>query len=161
MSRGDLMSFPIDELKNRLRFAMAKMNIRPIELSELTHIPKSSISQYMSGYSKPNSERVYLLSKALNVTEAWLLGFDVAENKNEISPESIPRNFQNLQLPISFCSKYIKLNKLGKAKAETYIDDLLVNPQYTVQDTSSVNELKLVAENKNSVPPIVDDITHT
>lgn len=158
MSRGDSMSFPIDELKNRLRFAMAKMNIRPIELSELTHIPKSSISQYMSGYSKPNSERVYLLSKALNVTEAWLLGFDVPREREETNSKDTDIYSCKLQ-DTSFFSKYMQLNKTGKEKAETYIEDLLVNPQYTVP--CEHKELKLVAENKNSVPPIVDDITHT
>lgn len=84
------MSVPIDELKNRLKLAMAKMNIRPIELAEITKIPKSSISQYMSGYAKPNSERVYLISKALNVTEAWLMGFDVPSNR---SLENISKKF--------------------------------------------------------------------
>ena len=87
MSRGVFVVILTDELKNRLKLAMAKMNMRPIELSELTHIPKSSISQYMSGYSKPNSERVYLISKALNVSEAWLMGFDVPE-KREKTPYS-------------------------------------------------------------------------
>ncbi len=51
------MSVPIDELKNRLKLAMAKMNIRPIELAEITKIPKSSISQYMSGYAKSEAKR--------------------------------------------------------------------------------------------------------
>ena len=88
MSRGVFMSVPIDELKNRLKLAMAKMNLRPIELSEKTNIPKSSISQYMSGYAKPNSERVYLISKALNVSEAWLMGFDVSPNRNFDNAES-------------------------------------------------------------------------
>ena len=76
------MSIPVDELKNRLKLAMANKNLRPIELAEKTKIPKSSISQYMSGYSKPNSERVYLISKALNVSEAWLMGYDVSATRN-------------------------------------------------------------------------------
>lgn len=85
------MSQPIDELKNRLKQALVKNNIRPIELSEITKIPKSSISQYMSGYTKPNGERVYLISKALNVSEAWLMGFDVPMEREE-------RN-SNIKLP--------------------------------------------------------------
>lgn len=71
------MSKPIDELKNRLKIAINCAGIKPIELSEKTGIPKSSISQYMSGYAKPNLERKYLIAKALNVSESWLMGFDV------------------------------------------------------------------------------------
>ncbi len=75
------MQVPIDELKNRLRQALSYMNMKPIDLSKKTGIPKSSISQYMSGHVKPNSERVYLISKELNVSEAWLMGFDVQQER--------------------------------------------------------------------------------
>ncbi len=71
------MSSLIDELKNRLKIALNYAGMKPIELSEKTGIPKSSISQYMSGYAKPNTERIYLICKALNVSESWLMGFDV------------------------------------------------------------------------------------
>ena len=78
-----MAAVPIDELKNRLKEALSYMNMRAIDLSQKTSIPKSSISQYLSGYAKPNSERVYLISKALNVSEAWLMGFDVPREREE------------------------------------------------------------------------------
>lgn len=71
------MASPVDNLNNRLKIALTKRNMKPVELSEKTKIPKSSISQYMSGYAKPNGERIYLISAVLDVNEAWLLGFDV------------------------------------------------------------------------------------
>lgn len=71
------MASPVDNLNNRLKIALTKRNMKPVELSEKTKIPKSSISQYMSGYAKPNGERIYLISKVLDINEAWLLGFDV------------------------------------------------------------------------------------
>ena len=49
----------------------------PIELSTKTKIPKSSISQYMSGYAKPKQDRIYLISRALSINPTWLLGYDV------------------------------------------------------------------------------------
>ena len=86
------MSAPIEELRIRLIQAMSKENIRAIELSEKTQIPKSSISQYMSGYAKPNSDRVYLLSKALNVSEAWLMGYDVPMERSVYWEEEQTKN---------------------------------------------------------------------
>ena len=85
------MASPIDELKNRLQFALNERKMKPVELSEKTKIPKSSISQYMSGHAKPSGERVYLISNALNINEAWLLGFDAPMDKSAIcSSEKYP-----------------------------------------------------------------------
>lgn len=78
------MSVPVDELKNRLKEAIAFMNMRAIDLSQKTGIPKSSISQYLSGHVKPNSERIYLISKVLDVNEAWLMGFDVPKERKHV-----------------------------------------------------------------------------
>lgn len=86
------MATPVENLKNRLQLAMKERNMKAVELSKKTNIPKSSISQYMSGYAKPNGERIYLISNALNVSEAWLLGFDVPmdPNKNNSSSAAFP-----------------------------------------------------------------------
>lgn len=65
------------ELKDRLRQAMKLRQIKAVELSERTGIPKGSISYYLSGRTEPKSDRIYLISKALDINEAWLLGYDV------------------------------------------------------------------------------------
>lgn len=93
------MATPIDQLDNRLRIALNERKMKPIELAEKTGISKSSISQYMSGYAKPNGERIYLISKALNINEAWLLGFDVpmertsADHSNEFPSPHITEDY--------------------------------------------------------------------
>lgn len=75
------MSSPTDTTKNRLKKILSIRNIKPIELSNLTGIPKSSISQYLSGYAEPRQNRLFLLAQALNVSETWLLGYDVPMEK--------------------------------------------------------------------------------
>lgn len=77
------MSVPTGELKDRLTTALSIRNMKPIDLAEKTGIPKSAISQYMSGYAKPKQDRVYLISKALNINEPWLLGYNVPMERNE------------------------------------------------------------------------------
>lgn len=69
------------ELKERLRSALLIRGVKPIELSEKTGIPKSAISQYMSGYAKPKDDRIYLICRVLKIQEAWLLGYDVPMEK--------------------------------------------------------------------------------
>ena len=74
------MLSPTHEIKDRLIQVLREKNITPKELSEKTGIPKSSISQYMSGYAKPKQDRIYLISKALDINPTWLLGYDVDIN---------------------------------------------------------------------------------
>lgn len=74
------MISPTHEIKDRLIQILREKNITPKELSEKTGIPKSSISQYMSGYAKPKQDRIYLISKALDINPTWLLGYDVNIN---------------------------------------------------------------------------------
>ena len=68
-------------LQNRLSEAMSACRIKAVELSQQTGIPKGAISYYLSGKSNPKSDRVHLLAKALGVSEAWLLGYDVPKNR--------------------------------------------------------------------------------
>lgn len=66
------------EFKDRLRDAMASCNIKAVKLSEKSGVPKGAISYYLAGKSQPRAERLNKIANALNVSEAWLLGFDVS-----------------------------------------------------------------------------------
>ena len=61
----------------RIKKALKIKGMKQAELCKLANIPKSSLSQYLSGDFEPKQDRIYLISKALNVSEAWLMGFDV------------------------------------------------------------------------------------
>lgn len=65
------------ELKERLNQAMEHRGLRAVDLVERTDIPKVTISYYMAGKTVPRSDKLYKLAKALDVNEAWLLGYDV------------------------------------------------------------------------------------
>jgi len=72
-----------ESFKDRLRQAMTLRNMKQAELSEITGIGKSAISQYVSGKYEPKQTPLYLIAKALDVNEAWLMGFDVPMEKND------------------------------------------------------------------------------
>lgn len=78
----------------RLKEVMEKRNLRQIDILNLTapycekyniKMNKSDISQYCSGKAEPNQDKLYVLGEALNVSEAWLMGFDVPMER--IDPE--------------------------------------------------------------------------
>jgi transcriptional regulator with XRE-family HTH domain len=64
-------------LKDRLQTAMNIKGIRAVDLVERTGVPKGAISYYLAGRSQPKADRLHVLAKALDVSEAWLLGYDV------------------------------------------------------------------------------------
>ncbi len=76
--------FEMAEFNDRLKEAMRKKGIRQMDLSRLTGIPKSAISQYVSGKFTPRADRLELMAETLGVSTAQLLGFD---GMNELTPE--------------------------------------------------------------------------
>ena len=64
-------------ISERLKEAMLLRNVKQIDLVNATGIGKSSISTYISGSYEPKQRNIYKLAKALNVNEAWLMGYDV------------------------------------------------------------------------------------
>ena len=66
------------ELKDRLQEALYVREKKAVDLVRDLKIPKSAVSQYLSGKSQNmDSERLYSICKYLNVSEPWMLGFDV------------------------------------------------------------------------------------
>lgn len=59
----------------RLIEAMQIRNLRQSDLCEITGIPKSAMSQYVKGSFEPKQDRLWAIAKALNVNEAWLMGY--------------------------------------------------------------------------------------
>lgn len=56
--------------------------MKQADLVEKTKIGKSSISTYISGAYEPKQKNIYKIAKALNVNEAWLMGYDVPMERN-------------------------------------------------------------------------------
>lgn len=70
---------------NRLKSIMKGRKITQTELAKRTGIRQSSISDWLNDRYEPKQDKVYIIAKALNVSPAWLLGYD----------ENIPTNEQS------------------------------------------------------------------
>lgn len=105
---GEKIKGLVDTFANRLKKAMSIRNIKAIELSEKTGISKSSLSEYINGKYEAKQDGVYLLAKALDVSEPWLMGLDVPM-------ERINRNDTSNAFPLT--DTPVKLPILGKISA--------------------------------------------
>ncbi|RLV18964.1 helix-turn-helix domain-containing protein [Streptococcus iniae] len=76
----------------RLNQLMSERNLRQVDILNLSQkyqkdldikIGKSALSQYISGKSVPDQNKLVLLGKTLNVSEPWLMGYDVPKERND------------------------------------------------------------------------------
>lgn len=85
----------------RLREIMQNRNLRQIDIVNLcepyarkyrTKIGRNDISQYVAGKVEPGQTKLFILAKALDVSEAWLMGYNVAQHNNifPIKTKQIP-----------------------------------------------------------------------
>ena len=72
----------------RIRKALELRDMTQADLCRVTGIPKSAMSQYCNGGLVPRQDRTYLIASALNVSEAWLMGYNVSIER-EITPASL------------------------------------------------------------------------
>lgn len=87
---------------NRLKQALKENKMKQVNVIEKSKsyekdlgvkISKTDISQYVNGKVNPGQNKLYILAKILNVSEAWLLGYDV--EKERVSDTT--RNIANQQ----------------------------------------------------------------
>lgn len=92
---GDQMSIRAD-MKDRLRAALEIRERKAVDLSRDLKIPKSAISQYLSGHRIiKDSKRLFIIAEYLDVSEAWLMGFDVPMErikKDDTQKDIVERN---------------------------------------------------------------------
>ncbi len=69
--------------RDRLKTAMQIRGLRSTDLVERTGVPKGAISYYLAGKSQPKADRLHIIAQALDVSEAWLLGFDTSMARTE------------------------------------------------------------------------------
>lgn len=63
--------------KSRLKEVIDLKKVTQAEVCQATSIPKSALSSYLSGKYEAKQDRIYILAKYFNVSEAWLMGCDV------------------------------------------------------------------------------------
>jgi transcriptional regulator with XRE-family HTH domain len=81
---------------DRLREIMDARNLKQADIVRLCQpyakrlgikFQKSALSQYLSGRNEPNQYKLTVLALALNVSEAWLMGYDVPMERKEITTD--------------------------------------------------------------------------
>ena len=72
----------IEQCGKRLEKALSIRNMKQSELCKRAGVPKSSLSLYLRGAYEPKQDRIYKIATILNVSEYWLMGYDVPMERN-------------------------------------------------------------------------------
>lgn len=87
----------------RLKEIMTKRNLRQVDILELckpfcaeygVKLGKNDLSQYISGKASPKQNKLFILSKALGVSSAWLMGFDDVSNEESDHNQSTEKDLK-------------------------------------------------------------------
>lgn len=126
----------VDTFTNRLNQAMHEQGLRQIDLVKKTKlvmekyiknykgngIDKSLLNKYIKGVAIAKQDKIYILAKALNVSEGWLMGYDVEKDRDWIEDEDYSTLMIDNGRYIETEIKTIKIPVLGKVPAGTPIE---------------------------------------
>lgn len=90
------MATKTGEFSERLKAILDLRGMTQSELAQVSGVSKSSISRYISGAWKGKQDTVYSLAHALNVSEAWLMGYDVPMERRPLPDLPSPAIAQNV-----------------------------------------------------------------
>jgi len=73
---------------DRLNEAISIRHMKAVEIARETGLDNGAISNWRHGRYEATQTGIYLLARCLNVSEAWLMGFDVPMDRPERPEET-------------------------------------------------------------------------
>ena len=90
----------------RLKQIMNERSLRQVDIREAAKpfcekygvkLAKNDLSQYVSGKVEPRQEKLTILGLALNVSETWLMGYDVRRERDEKEQLTVPSELSDVK----------------------------------------------------------------
>lgn len=141
----------------RLKQLMSERNLRQVDILEKSKpfqkqlgvkMGRSALSQYVTGKSKPDDKKLYLLSKTLDVSEAWLMGYDVDIKRVPDEERGTTQNSHPEILTI--------YNQLEEPRQEKVLD--FANAQLDEQESSKVASIFEKVSNEDYIIDYVEGL---
>lgn len=116
------------DIKERIKQGLEIREITQTQLAARANIDKGQLSSYISGKYKPRQNNIDALATALNVNEAWLMGFDVPMERasnNVETDQSVSKSVECKEI-LEICEQ---LSTHNQRKVLTYSKNLLSTQQ--------------------------------
>ena len=127
--------------QQRLKEAIENMGITQAELSRRSGISRASITDYLKGKYEAKQDKIYPLAHALNVSEAWLMGY--SDDSSNSADESFTFTL-TFNLPANLIDDLHKLStKLGVSTSS-----LLKVAIFKYLDVKKLYNLSIIKKNQ-------------
>ena len=139
------------DIKERIKQGLEIREITQTQLAARANIDKGQLSSYISGKYKPRQNNIDALAAALNVNEAWLMGFDVPMERvsnNVETDQSVSKSVECKEI-LEICEQ---LSTHNQRKVLTYSKNLL--------STQQMEEDLLAAHARTDVEQTSEGIEH-
>lgn len=124
---------------DRLRQIMNERNLRQVDIINLCQpfcekfnlrLTKSDLSQFVHGKVTPGQWKISILSHALNVSEAWLMGYDVpSERQPDLTQAEVLEAFARGQ-ESDIITIFRQLNPDGQKALKDFAEYLIKKPEF-------------------------------
>ena len=139
------------DIKERIKQGLEIREITQTQLAARANIDKGQLSSYISGKYKPRQNNIDALAAALNVSEAWLMGFDVPMERvsnNVETDQSVSKSVECKEI-LEICEQ---LSTHNQRKVLTYSKNLL--------STQQMEEDLLAAHARTDVEQTPEGVRH-
>lgn len=105
----------ITNTASRLKEIMDERGLRQIDILNAAKpfcekygvkLAKNDLSQYVNGKVEPGQEKLTILGLALNVSETWLMGYDVGRAREQNNSQNENKDIDNYLLPLPTMKKW-------------------------------------------------------
>lgn len=145
----------ISSTSARLKEILKEKNLRQVDLLRLCQpycekygkkIGKSDVAQYVSGQVEPRQDKLTILAKALNVTEVWLLGYNLPKDKYDLLQLSTENDKTSIDKQIEqrygastlkCITLYTKLDDTDKNRTLERMETMLEADKYITKKSES------------------------
>jgi len=156
----------------RLKVIMRERGLKQIDILNLTKVQseihggkvtKQDLSQYIQEKIEPNQRKLELLAQALDVSEAWLMGFDVPMLKQEIDAQDETKNelidiYEQLQPPRQLVVYDTAVAQLEEQRQVLKLSSLHLTEiatEFVPDEEDSVIDFALYRERSQGIPKLI------
>lgn len=113
-----------NEFQERLRKLLSDKGVTASELSRISGIGKSDISNYLNGKYLPKQDKIYLIAQALGVDPGWLIT-GVEQNKGEkVFPKTKEAQFVSIAMDMMPAKERERAVNVLKAMYSDYFNQV-------------------------------------
>lgn len=109
-------------IADRLREALDAAGKKQVDLVRDLGLDRGAVSSYLSGKYEPKQKAIYKMAQYLDVSEAWLLGYEVPKHRtaDQKKNDQLAKLVVKMRSDVDFYNTVLALSKLNESNEKQY-----------------------------------------